>query len=232
MRRSLPFLFALAALSACNPTGNIPSITGVTHFRFSNFVTDAAGIDVFDQSGLIIGNTGFAGASLYSQLNADSSVFTLKQTTDAFQVGVDSVLLLADRRYTLYGLGKLSTSKILLTSSDTVLATAGHYKIRFIHGVQTYSPFTIDFFDDTTSSLTGLTPTWPGLSYGTASLYVSVDTGVRRIRLTKGGVPTTLLLDTTLATAIPSGAVVTLVATNIPPGNAGYQIGIITDTMP
>ena len=179
-----------------------------------------------------IGNTGFGGASLYSQLNAGPSVFTLKQTTDAFQVGVDSTSLIADRRYTLYGLGKLSTSKILLTSSDTLLAAAGFYKIRFIHGVQTYSPFTIDFFDDTTASLTGLTPTWPGLSYGTASLYVSVDTGVRRIRLTKGGTPATLLLDTTLASAIPSGAVVTLVATNIPPGNAGYQIGIITDTMP
>lgn len=232
MRRILPFVLSAALLSACDPTGNgLPAGNGVTHFRFSNYITDAPGINVYNTSGLLISNIGFAGTSLYQSLSPDSSIFTLKQATDAFQLGVDTVVLIADRRYALYGLGKVTALKPLLLANDTLLAAAGTYKIRFIHGVVSYSPFSIDFFDDTTSSLTGLTPSWPGLSYGTASNYVVVDTGVRRIRLTKGGVPATLLLDTTMA-AIPSGAVVTLVATNVAPSTSGYQIHIVTDTTP
>lgn len=233
MRRILPFVLSAALLSACDPTGNgVPVGTELSHLRFSNHVSDAPGLDVYNASGLIIPNVGFGGVSIYKSLTPDSVVFTFKQTTDNLQLGVDTAVLIANRRYTLYGLGKTAAFRPLLLTNDTILAAPGTYKIRFIHGVQSYSPFTIDFFDDTTSSLTGVTPSWPGLSFGTASLYVVVDTAIKRIRLTKGGVASTVLIDTTLATAIPSGAVVTLVATNVPPTLAGYQIHIVTDTTP
>ena len=233
MRRILPFVLSAALLSACDPTGNgAPGAIGTTHFRFANYITDAPGINVFNTQGLLLSSIPFDSTSLYQSLTPDTSIFTLKQATDAFQLGVDTVKLIADRRYELVGLGKVTAFKPLLLTNDTILAAPGTYKIRFVHGVFSYSPFSIDFFDDTTSSLTGLTPTWPGLSYGTASLYVAVDTGVRRFRLTKGGSPATLLLDTTLTTPIPSGAVVTLVATNVAPSTSGYQIHIVTDTTP
>ena len=232
MRRIVPLVLSAAALlSACDPTGNgAPTNLGHSHFRFANFVPDATGLSVSDNSGNIISNIQFTELSLYQTLSADSNVFTVTQISPSLTLGADTTSLIQDRRYTLYGLGKTTAYRNYLAVNDTVLAAAGQYKVRFIHGIESYSPFTLNFYDDTTSSLTGLTPTWPALSYVVGSLYIPVDTGVRRIRITKTGITTTIL--DTILPAIPSGAVVTLVATNVAGAGAGIQVTMVTDTTP
>ena len=233
MRRILPIVLASAAvLSACDPTGHgAPTTAGSAHLRFANFVPDANGLTVNDASGNLFTNVTFTGTSLYKSLLADSEVVTVSQASPALTLGTDTLVLLAGRRYTLYALGKTTAYKRYFATNDTVPASAGQYKVRFIHGIQSDNPFNLDFYDDTTSSLSGLTPSWPGLAYGVGSLYIAVDTGVRRIRITKSG-QTTTLLDTVLATPIPSGAVVTLVATNVVGAGAGLQVAVVTDTTP
>lgn len=232
MRRIVPYLLISAALAGCDPTGNgVPIGVSSTDLRVANFVTDANGINVFDNDGVLFTSVPFASTSQFTQISADTDVFTFRQTTPDFVIGSDTFNLLADKIYTLYVVGEMTAHRTLLAKRDTILPAAGQYRIRFIHGIESFSPFALDFFDDSTSSLIGLTPSWPGLGYAVGSNYVAVDTGVRRIRITKTGLTTTIL-DTVLPDPIPSGSVVTLVASNVAGGGAGIEVHIVNDTTP
>lgn len=231
MRRIVPLVLT-AIIAACDPTGNGQPATDSADLRFANFLVDAGGMTLATTSGNVSTGTTFGTTSLPSPLPTGETVFTLSQTSDGFVVATDTFTLVKDRRYTLYALGELSAGLGRLMTNDTVLAAAGTYKVRFIHSVGTNSLLTLDFYADSDSSLVGLTPAYPGLAYGSAGVYVSVDTGLRRIRIVKNGTTTPILLDTTFTTPIASGSVLTMVATNQQGGSAPLRLTIVPDTLP
>ena len=231
MRRIVP-LILVALVAGCDPTGHDAPLTDNANVRLANFLVDAGGMSLATQRGNLINGTLFGTASAYQLVPQGQVIFAASQTSDGFLTTTDTFTVVTGRRYTFYALGKLTSAVGRLLLTDSVLAGAGTYKARFIHSVGTYSPFGLDFYADTDSSLVGLTPTYSGLSYGTAGVYVAVDTGIRRIRIVKATTTTPVLLDTTFTAPIASGSVLTLVATNQQGGSAPFRLTIVADTIP
>lgn len=230
MRRLAIASLALLTL-ACDPTGNTAPDFDSARFRFANFAVDATGLAVARGGNTLANNVTFATISAPVDALTGQAILVTRRLADNFELGRDTVTLVKDRRYTYYGLGEVTAYVPLLAQQDTVPPTGGQYKVRFIHGVGTESSFTLDFFADTAADLTGVTPTYPGLSYGTAGLYVAVDTNVRRFRWTRNGV-TTPLLDTTFSASIPAGAIVTFVVTNLQGSSASKRVTRVNDSLP
>lgn len=231
MRRIVPFLLAAVAVG-CDPTGHGMPSTDNANVRLANFLVDAGGMSLATQGGTFINGVTFGTTSPYALLPDGQAIFSASQTSNGFLTTTDTVQVVKDRHYTFYLLGKLTSAAGRFPVDDSVLAAAGTYKVRFVHGVGTYSAFGLDFFADTDSSLVGLTPTYSGLSYGTVGVYVPVDTGIRRLRIVKATTTTPVLLDTTFATPIPSGSVLTMVATNLQGGATPFLLTIVPDTIP
>ena len=231
MRRIVPVVLAVVIV-ACDPTGNGLPVIDSADLRFANFVTDAGGMSLGTLGGNVANGITFGTTSLSSALPVGETIFTLSQTSNAFLVATDTFTLVKDRHYTIYALGQLSAGFGRLLVDDTVPATAGSFKVRFIHAVGTQSAFTLDFYADTDSSLVGLTAAYTGLGYGTAGVYVPVDTGIHRLRIVKNGTTSPVLLDTTFTDPITSGSVLTMVATNQQGGSSPLRLSIVPDTIP
>lgn len=230
MRRIAIACVTVLAL-ACDPTGGLAPDFDSARFRFGNFVSDATGITVVRGNINVATNVGFGAVS--SPINAltGQAILQTRRASDGFQLGLDTVSIFKDRRYTYYGLGEVSNFVPLVAQQDTVLPTGGQFKVRFVHGAVSEEAFTLDFYTDASSNLAGITPTYPALSYGTASLYAAVDTGLRRFRWTRNG-STTPVFDTTFSSSIPAGAIVTLVLTDKQGGGTPLRVTRVNDTIP
>jgi hypothetical protein len=231
MRRLVPIAFAAIAVLACEPGngGFIPTDGG--HVRFANFIVDAPTAN-FERDGFTTAlAVPFGEASPRSIQLPDSAIYTVRRTSDAFLVATDTLPLIIDRRYTLFAIGEVTDGLIRVAQDDTTPAAAGTFEVRFVHGIGS-EPLTADYWiTDTGTVLDGETPNYSGLAYGAASTYVVVDTLHRRFRVTRNG-QTTPYFDTTFATAIPSGHVVTFVMSNVAGGGATVRLTALTDTMP
>jgi hypothetical protein len=231
MRRIVPFAIAAVAVLACEPGngGFIPTDGG--HVRFANFVVDAPSAN-FERDGFNVAlGVPFRGVSARSVQLPDSAIFTVRRSSDAFEIVADTLALIVDRRYTFFAIGEVTDGLIRVVQDDTTPAAGGKFEARFVHGVGT-EPLTADFyFTSAAADLTGETPNYSGLAYGSASVYVEVDTSVRRFRVTQNGL-TTPYFDTTFASALPSGHVLTFVLTNSAGGGATVRLTTLTDTMP
>src|SRR5690349_22795278 len=145
MRRIAPIL-ALAALSACDPTGNVVTFDS-SHVRFAPFVYDVgAGLNVTTDGVAVASGLTYGNLSSYKDLGIDTSVFTVTRSTDAFLLGSDTLDAAVDVKYTMYMLGTISGFRSLIVTDDTVLATAGKVKLRFVHGVRTDSLLGFDLY--------------------------------------------------------------------------------------
>ena len=230
MRRMTIVALALFSLG-CDPTGNLGPALDAAQFRFANFVSDANGLTVARSGTVLASGVTFGDLSGFVGVTTGQAFMEVRRASDGFVLALDTVNLVKDRRYTYYALGKPADLRPVLALQDTTPATAGQYKVRFAHSVGSEDVFTLDFYADTASSLASATPTYPGLSFGSAGVYVSVDTGVRRFRWTRNG-STTPIFDTTFASALPSGAVVTFVLTNAPGSASTYRVAPVDDTAP
>jgi hypothetical protein len=224
MRRIAAATLALAALSACDPTGNVAPVESA-YVRFAAFVYNVGGgLNVASTTGtsLTSGLT-YGNLSGYKSVSVDTNIFTVTRSSDAFLLGSDTLDPTLNARYTMYMLGTIGGFRSLIAPDDTVLTTAGNVKVRFVHGVSSDSLFGFDLYITTPGAdISGITPTIASLTYGAASAYVVSDTGARQLRITHAGLKT-IELDTTFTTAIADSQVVTVVAADQPGGGRRFQ---------
>lgn len=227
-----PAVLAALALAACDPTGNTSISTSSVGVRLADFVVDAPALNLTTGGVLIHGNIAFGQLSGYKLVGVDDSVFVVRRTSDAFLVGTDTFHLIEGRKYTYYALGEVTGFKPRLAVDDTIFAVAGATKIRFIHGVGARALQALDFYVSLTSdSIVDISPLVPALAYGSASPYLSADTGFRRMRITLAG-QTTAIFDTTFTTPSTDSAVVTIVATDKQGGGAPVRVQRVVDRTP
>ena len=223
MRRIAAVVFALAALSSCDPTGNVVTFDS-SHVRFAAFVYDVGGgLNVASDGVVLTTGLTYGNLSGYEDVGVDSSIFTVTRVSDAFLMGSDTLASVIDVRYTMYMLGTIGGFKSLIAVDDTVLADSGKVKLRFVHGVRTDSLFGFDLYITAPGAdISGITPTIASLTYGAASNYVVIDTAARQLRVTHAGVKT-IELDTTFAPTVADSQVITVVAADQPGGGRRFQ---------
>lgn len=229
-RHSLVVLAALA-LGACDPTGNTNISSDAANVRLANFLVDTPAVTLSARGLPLHINTPFGQPTIYKLVSTNEKELTLTRTSDAFAIGADSVNLILGRHYTYYALGIASAFKSKLAIDDTVFATAGNVKVRFLHGVRARLANGIDLYVSLPGdSLDLLTPIVPSLAYGSASPYIIVDTSLTRVRLTLTGQLTTIFDSTFTASA--DSTVVTLVATDKTGGGAPVRLQVVVDKAP
>jgi hypothetical protein len=223
MRRIAASILALAALAACDPTGNVVTFDS-SYVRYAAFVYDVgAGVNVSTGGVALTSGLTYGNLSPYKDVGIDTSVFTVTRSTDAFLLGSDTLDAAVNVKYTMYMLGTLAGFKSLIAVDDTVFADSGKVKLRFVHGVRTDSLFGFDLYITTPGAdISGVTPNIASLTYGAASAYVQVDTAARRLRITHAGLKT-IELDTTFAPMIADSQVITVVAADQPGGGRRFQ---------
>ena len=230
-RHSLVVLAALA-LGACDPTGNTNISSDAANVRLANFLVDTPAVTLSARGLPLHINTPFGQPTIYKLVSTNEKELTLTRTSDAFAIGADSVNLILGRHYTYYALGIASAFKSKLAIDDTVFATAGNVKVRFLHGVRARLANGIDLYVSLPGDTLGLlTPTVPSLSYGSASPYITLDTSLTRVRLTLTG-DTTTIFDSTFAAAVADSTVLTLVATDKIGGGAPVRLQVVVDKAP
>ena len=214
-RHHLVALAAALALGACDPTGNTTGPGTGADVRLANFLTDGTSLNMTVAGAPVQSNITFGTLGAYQQTDVGVQQMDVTRASDALALGSDSLNLVEGRRYTFYAFGIASDFKSKIVTDDTVLATAGNFKIRLLHGIRAQSANGVDLYvslpGDTSLAL--LTPIVPDLAYGGASAYVPVSTTLTRLRLTLAG-QTTPLVDTTFASAVPDGTVLTVVASD------------------
>lgn len=208
-------LTATLALGACDPTGNTNTPGSGANVRLANFLTDGTALTLSNGGAPIQTNIAFGTLGLYQQTDVGVQVMDVTRSSDGLAIGTDSLNLIEGRHYTFYALGTASAFKSKIVTDDTVLAAAGNFKVRLLHGIKAQAANGIDLYvslpGDTGLAL--LTPIVPSLTYGSASAYVPVSTTLTRMRITVAG-QTTAIFDTTFASAVPDGTVLTVVASD------------------
>ena len=230
MRRIAAPILALAALSACDPTGNVVTFD-TSHVRYAAFVYDVGGgLNVSSEGVALTSGLTYGNQSAYTDVGIDTLFFAVTRSSDAFLLGSDTLVAALDAKYTMYMLGTIGNFRPLIAPDDTVLSAAGTLKLRVVHGVRSDSVIGFDLYFTTPSADIGaISPNLASLSYGAASPYVSLDTAARRLRVTRAGLKT-IELDTTFAATVADSQVITIVAADQPGG--GRRLQRVVDKAP
>lgn len=232
MRRIVPSLALLGVVAACDPTGNTNITSESARVRVANLVSDAPSVSVSANGNTVGSGVAFGAVSTAQLVRIDDREFISTRASDNFVMGADSVTMTTGRRYTFYVLGTASQHAAKFAQDDTTFGTAGLFKLRFVHGSQTNALSGLDLYvSGVSDTLANIDPVVPSLAYAAASPYIPTDTAKRRIRVTQVG-QTTVLLDTTLTTAIADSTNVTLVVSDKQGGGTPMRLGIIIDKEP
>jgi hypothetical protein len=233
MRRTSLLASAAVLLTvACDPTGNVGPSAPATRFRFMNAVVDATALAVREDGVVLASGVSFGNVSGAQSITADSSILQVSRSSDNFLLGLDTLVAVSGRMYTMYGVGTVGNFKSLIVVDDTTFADSGFFKVRFVHGVEDESGFGLDLYVTAPSTdITGITPQIASLSYGAVSSYFANDTAARRLRVTRAG-QTTVILDTTFIGAFPDSQVVTVVASEKAGGGPPFRFTAVVDRAP
>lgn len=233
MRRIVLSLALLGVVAGCDPTGNTGITSNSATVRVANLVADADGISVTAAGANVGSGVAFGAVSLGRLVRVDDQEFITTRNSDNFVIGADSVIMTMGRRYTFYVLGTSADHAVKLAQEDTIFATAGNFKVRFVHGAKAYALNGLDLYVSLASdSLVDISPTIPSLSYAAASPYIPTDTSLKRIRVTQVGITNATLLDTTLTAAIADSTNITLVVSDKQGGGGPMRLGIVVDKAP
>jgi len=230
MRRIAASILALAALAACDPTGNVITFDS-SYVRYAAFVYDVGGgLNVTSGGVALTSGLTYGNLSAYKDVGIDSSIFTVTRSSDGFLLGSDTLDAVVDKKYTMYMLGTIGNFRPLIAPDDTVLSAAGTLKLRVVHGVRSDSIIGFDLYFTTPSTdISAITPQVASLNYGAVSTYQVVDTAARRLRVTRAG-QKTIELDTTFAATVADSQVITIVAADQPGG--GRRLQRVVDKAP
>lgn len=229
LKRAL--ILGVAALAACDPTGNTNISTSAASIRLVNLVTDASAIDLVAGGVAVHSNAQFGLPTIYKLISTSNNIVAVRRTSDFFVLGSDTLAILESKAYTYYTLGQTTTFRRKLVLDDTLLTDSGSVKLRFIHGNEVNSISGLDIYMSlSTDTLANISPTITGLGYALNTSYLTVDTTLKRLRITLTG-QTTTLFDTTFATATPR-QVRTIVITDKQGGGTPARLQVVVDKAP
>lgn len=232
MRRIVTAGLLLTAVSACDPTGNIPPGANTANIRVANLVVDVPSIDVVSSGGARLNGVAFGVVADPETFNSTTTAFQTRNHSGGAVLGTEAVDLVTNRTYTFYALGQAAGFQAVLATDDTISATDSTYRIRFVHGLGLRVGQGLDVYVTApATSLSGLAPSITNTPFGAASSYVAADTAFRRVRVTVTGL-TTIVFDTTFATSLADSTSFSFVLTDVVGGGAPATLHLVTDKAP
>lgn len=202
------------ALTGCG------GLTSEAQVRFVNATVDYTQADFYAAGERVVSSLSNGGAiSAWSAVEADSTQIAL------YAAGGSSAKLTETRAFdedtytSVLAYGALATSlKFKFFAESTSSADSSKTKVRVFHACESLDG--LDLYLTNSSSLSGLSPTATVTEYGDISDFVSVSSGLYRVRLTSKDDQSKVLFDFTSQISLGSTAVVTLIV--VPRSSGSY----------
>jgi hypothetical protein len=230
LRTSPRLLIAgLAALSlGCEGKTSGFLVTGPTsnvRVRLVNALTSSQSLDLLVDNQAAASGVGFGSASQYATTSEGSHQLTARATGTGTNL-VDFTRSLTNGSFSFVPAPGLGQSGALFLTDDPT-STAGQSRLRVIHVAAAPGAISV-YVTAPTADLTSATPVVPSLSFASASPYVGVTAGTYRIRITRAGSPSDVLVDLS-NTTLGGGTVKTLLVTDASGGGLPPVVSVIAD---
>ena len=232
--RRLPLAIAVVALAvvslACEGR-TVPGFltTGPTagaRVRMVNALTSTNSLDFVIDGQVAASGVGFGAASQYIPLDLASHRLQARSSATGTTLIDFTRDLSAQGSFSIILAPGLSQSGALFLTDDTSPA-AGQARIRIVNVAAAPGPISV-YLTAASGDINTAAPAVPSLSFGTASAYVQVAPGTYRVRVTRVGSPSDVLVDLGTLT-VGAGAVRTLLVTDAPSGGFPTNLSVITD---
>jgi hypothetical protein len=189
-------------------------------------VSSSPSIDLLVDGQVAASSIAFGAASGYTSVSLGSHRVQVRAT------GTGTTLLDLTRDFSSEGsfsvipAAGLSQSGALVITDDPTPIT-GQGRVRVVHVASAPGAVSV-FVTAPDADLSTATPAIPNLQFGAASAYVNVPPGSYRVRVTRAGNTSDVLLDTG-GVSVGSGSVRSLVLTDSPGGGLPTTMSIISD---
>jgi hypothetical protein len=188
--RAHPFLLALTcvlslALGGCNTGKGVSN--GSTHgtMRLINVIPNAAGpLDVTFDTKPFAGGLAFEGMTTYQQIDVGLREVQISVAGSSTNVIDVTPTFLADNAYTFVAFGAVGAATgIVVNDTLTVDPGAGMFALRVINGASNNGVVDI-YITPPGEDLNSVSPSIPGVAYGTTSPFVNLPAGNQEVRVT------------------------------------------------
>lgn len=218
MVRRATTLIAVAASFACSeedlPTGVVP--TGEAgRVRFVHAVADPSRADRVNVSvagvpiavnvafGAVVPNTSVQpNPATYYPIYTGAATVSVRRTSDTTVKVLDQALTVAaGTDYTVLAIGSAATVSGVVLTDDNSAPTAGNIRLRAVHASPSAAPSVDVYITAAATDIGTVTPTASNVAFRGASAYVTLPSGVYRVRVTAAGSKTPILDVTTASLA-------------------------------
>jgi len=194
--------------------------------RVFNAVTTSAAVDFLVDGQIAASGIAFGAPSGYVSVPLGNHRLQIRSAS------IGTILVDFTRDFTSAGAFSLIPAPGLgqsgaLVTADDPTPTAGQTRVRLINVAAAAGPVSV-YVTAPDVDLTSATPSVPILPFGAASDYVTTTPGTYRIRFTRAGSPSEVLLDTGGVT-FGAGSVRSLVLTDSPGGGLPTTMSNISD---
>jgi hypothetical protein len=119
-------------------------------------------------------------------------------------------------------------------TDDNAAPAAGEAKLRVVHAAPSGGPVDVYVTAPDVVDITAVAPTLTTVTFRSASAYLPLAAGARRVRVTGGGTKTVLLDTTAPAVALPlaAGQIRTVLVLDKPGGGQPLQAAVLVDRNP
>ena len=229
--RTSPLLLiaTLAALTlGCEGRTSGFLVTGPTNnvrVRLVNALTSSQSLDLVLDGQSAATGVGFGSASVYASVSEGSHQLQARAAGTGTTL-VDFTRSLTNGSFSFVPAPGLGQQGALFLTDDPTSA-AGQSRLRVVHVAAAPGAIAV-YVTAATADLTSATPAVPNLSFASASPYVGVTAGTYRIRITRAGNPSDVLVDLSNAT-LSGGSVKTLLVTDASGGGLPPVLSMISD---
>lgn len=219
-RRVLVSALGLAGASSTLALTGCGGLGSEAHLRFVNATVDYTQADFYAGSTRLSASLANGGTiSSWYSVEADSTQVSLYAAGGSSAKLSETRTLDEDTYTTLLAYGSLANSlKFKFFAESNSSADSSKTKVRVFHACESLNG--LDLYISNASSLSGLSPTTTVTEYGDISDFVSVASGLYRVRLTSKDDQSNVLFDFTSQITLGSTSVVTLIV--VPRSSGSY----------
>ena len=199
--------------------------TSGARVRLVNALTSAQTLDFLVDGQVAASAVAFGAASPYAPVSAGSRRLQARATGSGTTL-VDFTRDVTDGAFSLIPAPGLSQFGALFIADNPTPVT-GQARIRAVHVAAAPGAVSV-FLTAPSGDVTSASPTVPSLSFGSASDYVQVAPGTYRVRVTRAGSPSEIVVDLGDVT-LGAGSVRTFLVTDAPGGGLPTNLSIVSD---
>ena len=200
--------------------------TSGARVRLVNALTSSTAVDFVVDGRVTATNVAFGAASQYVSVSLASHQLQARSSATGTTLLDFTRDLSSEGAFSLIPAPGLSQAGALFLT-DNPTPTTGQARIRGVHVAAVPGAVSV-YVTAANGDITTATPVVPSLNFGTASDYLQVAPGTYRIRVTRAGSPSEIVVDLGSVT-LGAGSVRTFLVTDAPAGGLPTTLSVISD---